>query len=203
MLIGHYQAREQGSTPTSTPEPIGRSACSDAAQGVPTSQQPPLTLEELRQQSKTVYAAADEVYSKWSQLSEDVRSKQRELDAVLASMQGVQQPALSSSIKMYRDLLLQVGCFGPYSLVLLACWRCEWQDNIKACWHWGIFGITQYRELIKEEYQTSQALGSAWLADSNISQAIKVSYPCCACCTICTLNAAVGSLTSSGTCLAI
>jgi uncharacterized protein YoxC len=75
---------------------------------VPNSQQPPLTLEELRQQSKVVYAAADQVYSKWSQLSEDVRSKERELDAVLASMQGVQQPALSSSIKIYSDLLLQV-----------------------------------------------------------------------------------------------
>jgi hypothetical protein len=108
ILIGHHQAREQRSTPASTPDPIGRFACSDAAQGVPTSQQPPLTLEELRQQSNVVYAAADQVYSKWSQLSEDVRSKERELDAVLASMQGVQQPALSSSIKIYSDLLLQV-----------------------------------------------------------------------------------------------
>jgi hypothetical protein len=47
----------------------------------------------------------------------------------------------------------------------------------------------QYRDLIREESLSSKALRSASLADSNISQAIKVRKPCCTCSTNFTLIA--------------
>jgi hypothetical protein len=130
--IGVTQAREQASTPASIPDRVGSSShrYPGVAQGLQVPQPPPLTSEQLRQQTKAVYAEADQVYSKWSQLCEDVRSKRRELDAVLASRQGVQQPAVSSSITSYEDLLLQVR-FGPYTVAPFVCWHWKWSHTAK------------------------------------------------------------------------
>lgn len=53
-------------------------------------------------------------------------------------------------------------------------------------------------DLTREESLSSRALRSAWLADSNFSQAIKVRKPCCTCSTIFIFDAA-GVMTFNGT----
>ena len=77
-------------------------------QEVQTPQRPQLSIEELRQQRQAINEEADHVYRKWTQLRTDVSSKQIELDAAAAALDGVQPSGLSDGLKSYSNLLLQV-----------------------------------------------------------------------------------------------
>jgi hypothetical protein len=73
------------------------------AQDLQAPQQPLLTPEAHSQQE-----AADHLWRTVVQPREDFDSKDAELTAVLASLEGTQQPASGSFIESFGDLLLQV-----------------------------------------------------------------------------------------------
>jgi hypothetical protein len=77
-----------------------------AAQGVQRSQQSLLSAEA---QSEVLETEADQLYSKLRMLRRNVDSNKADLAALLASMEATQQPACSSQLSAYSDLLLQVS----------------------------------------------------------------------------------------------
>ena len=96
-VLAMLQATAQKSAHQSLADRIGSllaTGTGAAVQRLQTLQQPQLTEDQL--------------WCMLSKLREDLKSKDAELDAVLASLKGVRHPASSSSLQSFVDLLLQV-----------------------------------------------------------------------------------------------
>ena len=110
MCMGTMRARAQIAACESSLDARGSLAVmgSGAGQELQTPEQMPLASEQHCQGHEASEATADQLYSRRCKLHEDLNIKRAELDAVLTSLEGMQQPASSSHINIYSDLLFQV-----------------------------------------------------------------------------------------------